>query len=76
MLYFNEVLYVCVSDILDVLKSLGWQYIMVEDVDLVSGLLCVCGIFLVMQIGCLFGVLVFGFDLLQIFVEIEVVLVN
>lgn len=75
-LYLNEVLHARVSDILNALKSLGRQHIMVEDVDPASGLPRVRGIFSATQIGRLLGVPVLGFDLPQTFAEIEAALAN
>lgn len=75
-LYLNEVMHARVIDILDSLKSKGRQHILVEDVDPVTGLPRVRGIFSATQIGRLLGVPVLGFDLPQTFAEIEAALAN
>ena len=75
-LYLNEVMNVRVIDILNALKYQGRQHIMVEDVDPVSGLPRVRGIFSATQIGRLLGVPVLGFDLPQTFAEIEAALAH
>ena len=75
-LYLSEVMNVRVIDILNALKHQGRQHIMVEDVDPVSGLPRVRGIFSATQIGRLLGVPVLGFDLPQTFAEIEAALAN
>lgn len=75
-LYLNEVMNARVIDILNALKHLGRQHIMVEDVDQVTGLPRVRGIFSATHIGRLLGVPVLGFDLPQTFAEIEAALAN
>lgn len=75
-LYLNEVLNARVIDILNALKQLGRQHIMVEDVDQLTGLPRVRGIFSATQIGRLLGVPVLGFDLPQTFAEIEAALAH
>jgi hypothetical protein len=61
-LYLNEVLHVRVIDILDALKHLGRQHILVEDVDPRPA--CrVRGMFSATHIGRLLGVPVLGFEL-------------
>lgn len=75
-LYLNEVMNARVIDILNALKSTGRQHIMVEDVDPLTGLPRVRGIFSATQIGRLLGVPVLGFDLPQTFAEIEAALSN
>lgn len=75
-LHLSEVLNARVIDVLDALKSLGRQHILVEDVDPASGTPRVRGIFSATQIGRLLGVPVLGFDLPQNFAEIEAALAN
>lgn len=75
-LYLNEVMNARVIDILNALKQQGRQHIMVEDVDQVTGLPRVRGIFSATQIGRLLGVPVLGFDLPETFAEIEAALAN
>lgn len=75
-LYLSEVMNVRVIDILNALKHTGRQHIMVEDVDPLTGLPRVRGIFSATQIGRLLGVPVLGFDLPQTFAEIEAALAN
>lgn len=75
-LYLNEVINARVIDILNALKHLGRQHILVEDVDHLTGLPRVRGIFSATQIGRLLGVPVLGFDLPQTFAEIEAALVH
>ena len=75
-LHLSEVMNARVIDVLDALKALGRQHIMVEDVDPATGLPRVRGIFSATQIGRLLGVPVLGFDLPQNFAEIEAALAN
>jgi len=75
-LYLKEVLNVRVVDILDSLKRLGRQHILVEDVDAVSGLPRVRGLFSATNIGRMLGVPVLGFELASTFAEIEAALAN
>lgn len=75
-LYLNEVMHARVIDILEALKNKGRQHILVEDIDPVTGLPRVRGIFSATQIGRLLGVPVLGFDLPQTFAEIEAALAN
>jgi len=75
-LYLSEVMNARVIDILNALKSLGRQHIMVEDVDPASGLPRVRGVFSATHIGRQLGVPVLGFDLPQTFAEIEAALAN
>jgi len=75
-LYMKEVLNARVVDILDALKRLGRQHILVEDTDAVSGLPRVRGVFSATQIGRLLGVPVLGFELATTFAEIEAALAN
>jgi CBS domain-containing protein len=75
-LYLKEVLNVRVVDILDALKRLGRQHILVEDVDAVSGLPRVRGLFSATNIGRQLGVPVLGFELASTFAEIEAALAN
>lgn len=75
-LYLNEVLHARVSDILDALKRLGRQHILVEDIDPQSGLPRVRGVFSATHIGRLLGVPVLGFELASTFAEIEAALAN
>ena len=75
-LYMKEVLNARVVDILDALKRLGRQHILVEDTDAVSGLPRVRGVFSATHIGRLLGVPVLGFELATTFAEIEAALAN
>jgi len=75
-LYLNEVLNARVADILEALKTLGRQHILVEDSDPASGLPRVRGLFSATHIGRLLGVPVLGFDLPRTFAEIEAALVS
>ena len=75
-LYLGDVLKANVADILDALKSLGRQHILVEDNDPATGLPRVRGLFSATQIGRALGVPVLGFDLPRTFAEIEAALVN
>lgn len=75
-LYLNEVLHARVSDILEALKRLGRQHILVEDIDPKNGLPRVRGVFSATHIGRLLGVPVLGFELASTFAEIEAALAN
>ncbi len=75
-LYLNEVLNVRVVDILDALKRLGRQHILVEDVDAATGSPRVRGLFSATNIGRQLGVPVLGFELASTFAEIEAALAN
>lgn len=75
-LYLKEVLNARVVDILEALKRLGRQHILVEDTDPLTGLPRVRGLFSATHIGRLLGVPVLGFDLPQTFAEIEAALAN
>ena len=75
-LYLTDVLNARVSDILSALKQLGRQHILVEDIDPITGLPRVRGLFSAAQIGRQLGVPVLGFDLPRTFAEIEAALVN
>lgn len=75
-LYLNEVLNARVVDILDALKRLGRQHILVEDVDQTTGSPRVRGMFSATHIGRLLGVPVLGFELASTFAEIEAALAD
>lgn len=75
-LYLGEVLHANVADILDALKKLGRQHILVEDVDPANGLPRVRGLFSATHIGRLLGIPVLGFDLPRTFAEIEAALAH
>lgn len=73
-LYLGEVLNARVIDILNGLKGLGRQHILVEDIDPITGEPRVRGIFSATQIGRALGVPVLGFELASTFAEIEAAL--
>lgn len=75
-LYLGEVLNARVVDILDALKHLGRQHILVEDIDPVTAQPRVRGLFSATHIGRLLGVPVLGFELASTFAEIEAALAN
>ncbi len=75
-LYLNEVLNARVIDILDALKRLGRQHILVEDIDPATGLPRLRGMFSATHIGRLLGVPVLGFELASTFAEIEAALAD
>lgn len=75
-LNFSQLPHARVIDILDALKSLGRQHILVEDVDPTNGLPRVRGVFSATHIGRLLGVPVLGFDLASTFAEIEAALAD
>jgi hypothetical protein len=75
-LYLNEVLHARVIDILNALKHLGRQHILVEDVDPTTGLPRVRGMFSATHIGRLLGVPVLAFELASTFAEIEAALAD
>ncbi len=75
-LYLADVLNARVADILNALKSLGRQHILVEDNDPLTNQPRVRGLFSATQIGRMLGVPVLGFDLPRTFAEIEAALVN
>jgi len=75
-LYLNEVLNARVIDILDALKQLGRQHILVEDVDPESRRPRVRGLFSATHIGRLLGVPVLAFELASTFAEIEAALAH
>lgn len=75
-LTLEDVLRARVGEILDALKQLGRQHILVEDSDPQTGLPRVRGLFSATQIGRALGVPVLGFDLPRTFAEIEAALAN
>lgn len=75
-LHLKEVLSVRVVDILDALKRLGRQHMLVEDVDPLTGQPRVRGLFSATNIGRQLGVPVLAFELASTFAEIEAALAN
>lgn len=73
-LYLDEVLNARVVDVLEALKRLGRQHIMIEDTDPATGRPRIRGLFSATHIGRLLGVPVLGFDLPRTFAEIEAAL--
>ena len=73
-LHFREVVHATVSDILNALKDLGRQHILVEDMDPLTNQPRIRGIFYATHIGRLLGVPVQGFDTARTFAEIETAL--
>ena len=76
IVYFREVVYARVIDILDAMKAQGRQHILVEDEDPVTGESRVRGIFSATQIGRLLGVPVQSFEVASTFAEIEAALAD
>ncbi len=76
MLSLKDVMNARVVDILDALKMLGRQHILVEDIDPANDKPRVRGIFSATQIGRLLGVPVQTFDLARTFGEIEAALAH
>lgn len=73
-LRLDEVLHARVIDVLEALKAVGRQHILVEDTDPATGLPRVRGLFSATHMGRLLGVPVLGFDLPRTFAEIEAAL--
>ncbi|MFT3800593.1 MAG: CBS domain-containing protein [Burkholderiaceae bacterium] len=73
-LYLQEILNARVADVLEVLKKLGRQHILIEDADPATGQPRVRGLFSATHIGRQLGVPVLGFDLPRTFAEIEAAL--
>ncbi len=73
-LYLGEILNARVADVLEALKNLGRQHILIEDTDPATGQPRVRGLFSATHIGRLLGVPVLGFDLPRTFAEIEAAL--
>ncbi len=76
IVYFRDVVYAKVSDILDSMKAQGRQHVLVEDIDPASGEARVRGVFSATQIGRLMGVPVQGFEVARTFAEIEAALAD
>lgn len=75
-LTLDDVLRARVGEILEALRQLGRQHILVADHDPATGSARVRGLFSATQIGRALGVPVLGFDLPRTFAEIEAALVN
>lgn len=76
IVYFREVVYARVIDILDAMKGQGRQHVLVEDTDPATGESRVRGVFSATQIGRLLGVPVQGFEVASTFAEIEAALAD
>ena len=76
IVYFRDVVYARVADILDSMKVQGRQHVLVEDIDPASGEARVRGVFSATQIGRLLGVPVQGFEVARTFAEIEAALAD
>ncbi|MFT4101419.1 MAG: hypothetical protein QM674_10355 [Burkholderiaceae bacterium] len=74
--YLREILNARVADVLEVLKKLGRQHILIEDTDPATGQPRVRGLFSATHIGRQLGVPVLGFDQPRTFAEIEAALAS
>lgn len=76
IVYFRDVVYSRVVDILNAMKVQGRQHVLVEDLDPATGEARVRGVFSATQIGRLLGVPVQGFEVARTFAEIEAALAD
>lgn len=76
IIYLKDVVNARVVDILDAMRAVGRQHLLVEDIDPLTGEPRVRGVFSATHIGRLLGVPVQTFDIARTFGEIEAALAN
>ncbi len=76
IIYLKDVVNARVVDILDAMRAVGRQHLLVEDADPLTGEPRVRGVFSATHIGRLLGVPVQTFDIARTFGEIEAALAN